>query len=377
MRALHILHCHSTFDMGGKELRAARLMNAFGDCARHTVISGMANALGARDAIDRTVRVDFPDNAPALSGKPSLGRYSELAHYLRRFDLILTYNWGALDVVMARRVFHRDVPPLVHHEDGFNADEADGLKIERTLYRRLAFPAANIVIVPSERLQQVAWTTWKQPRHRVEMIANGVDVALYREPPSLKIPGLPQKSKRLVVGTLAGLRAVKQLPRLVRAVAALPDAYLAIVGDGPERRTIVAEATRTGLSNRLILPGFLPSPHRYIRHFDIFALSSDSEQAPISVIEAMAAGLPIVSTDVGDVATMVSTENRRFIVDRDDEMAFRSALLTLARDASLRRAIGLANRERAAAMFEASTMIARYRAAYERAAGRSGELGEK
>ena len=68
-----------------------------------------------------------------------------------------------------------------------------------------------------------------------------------------------------------------------------------------------------GIDDRLVLPGFLPDPHRYIGLFDIFALSSQSEQFPISVIEAMAAGLPVVAPPVGDVAAMVAPENAPFI----------------------------------------------------------------
>jgi glycosyltransferase involved in cell wall biosynthesis len=94
---------------------------------------------------------------------------------------------------------------------------------------------------------------------------------------------------------LPGLRAVKNLPRLVRVVASLGEhVWLAIVGEGPEREAIVAQARAVGMEQRLILPGFLPDPARCIGSFDIFALSSDSEQAPISLIEAMAAGRPAV-----------------------------------------------------------------------------------
>ena len=60
-RPVRILHCHSTFSLGGKEARAVRLMNAFGDAAEHVVLSAMPDKLGAREAIDRRVRVDFPE----------------------------------------------------------------------------------------------------------------------------------------------------------------------------------------------------------------------------------------------------------------------------------------------------------------------------
>ena len=69
---IRILHLHSSFSLGGKEARAVRLMNLMGDRAHHTILSAMPEALGARDAIDPGVVVDFPADAPPLHGKPSL-----------------------------------------------------------------------------------------------------------------------------------------------------------------------------------------------------------------------------------------------------------------------------------------------------------------
>ena len=121
---IHILHLHSTFNLGGKEARAVRLMNAFGDAARHTIVSAMPDQLAARDSIDKGIKYEIAQNPPPLTGRPSIKRYEEIARFLRRFDLVLTYNWGAIDGVMAARVFGKGLPPIIHHEDGFNADEA-------------------------------------------------------------------------------------------------------------------------------------------------------------------------------------------------------------------------------------------------------------
>lgn len=369
---IRILHCHSSFTLGGKEARAARLMNAFGDRAVHTILSAVPGAFDARDAIAPGIRAIFPDDAPPLEGRPSLSRYRRMAHYMQRFDLILTYNWGAMDAVLARRMFYRDVPPLVHHEDGFNADEATGLRPARNLFRRIGLPAAHALVVPSASLERIARTVWRQPAARLRRIANGIDTLAYAKRPSVAIPGLKRQRGEIVIGTLAGLRAVKNLPLLVRAAATVPGVRLVIAGEGPERDAIVAEANRAGFAHRLVLPGFMPDPARFIGHFDIFALSSLSEQMPISVIEAMAAGLPVAATDAGDVAAMVSPENRRFV--GSGEAALASALRTLAADPALRAGLGAANRARAAAEHDAQAMIDRYRALYEQAAGRPGSL---
>src|SRR3954471_11237771 len=97
MARLRLLHCHSTFSLGGKEARSVRLMNAFGDAAEHVVLSAMPDSLGAREAIDKRIEVAFPADAPSLTGRPGPLRLARLARYLRGFDLVLTYNWGGFE----------------------------------------------------------------------------------------------------------------------------------------------------------------------------------------------------------------------------------------------------------------------------------------
>ncbi|HEV7658956.1 MAG TPA: glycosyltransferase [Allosphingosinicella sp.] len=366
--AVRILHCHSTFSLGGKEARSVRLMNAFGDAAEHVVISAMPDKLAARDAIARGIAVDLPADAPPLTGTPTPRRLWRLARYMKTFDLVLTYNWGSFDAVMARRFFGG--PPLIHHEDGFNEDEAERLSPRRNRYRRLGLGAAHSLVVPSERLERIARKYWGRNPVR---IPNGVAVADFAGPPEAgAIPGFERQGDEVVIGTVAGLRAVKNLPRLVRAFAKMSHrpARLVIVGEGPQSERIAAEARARGVAARLLMPGFLSEPARWIGHFDIFALSSDSEQFPLSLVEAMAAGLPAVATQVGDIPFIVSDDNKPLIVDAADEAAFAAALDGLSDRPDLRRAIGQANRERAAAEFDEKAMIARYGRLYGEAIGR-------
>lgn len=251
---LRILHLHSSFAPGGKELRAAKLMNLFGAGLEHVVVSAVPDAMGAARAVDPAVLVTYPDSFPPLAGRPSPWRLLALARAMRGFDLVLTYNWGAMDAVMAHRLFGAalGLPPLVHHEDGFNQDEAERLNPRRNLYRRLALGRASALIVPSQRLEQIARSVWHQPTDRVRRIANGIAIADYGRPARVDaIPRLHKAPGANWLGTLAGLRAVKNLPRLVRAFAAMPDDWhLVILGEGPERAGIAAEAARLGLESR-------------------------------------------------------------------------------------------------------------------------------
>jgi glycosyltransferase involved in cell wall biosynthesis len=277
---------------------------------------------------------------------------------------------------MARRVSPKGAPPLVHHEDGFNADEATGLKVERNVYRRIALGAAHALVVPSQLLEGIALKTWKQPPARVHRIANGIDTRLYAQKLDPRaIPGFVRNANEVVIGALAGLRAVKDLPLLVRACGGLAGKFrLVIVGEGPEREAILAAARAMGIADRVVLPGFLDRPHRFVGAFDIIALSSKSEQFPISVVEGMAAGLPVVSTPVGDVPRMVSAENAAFVTGAD-EVLLRDALQPLVSNAELRARVGAANRAKARAEFDEATMLAAYRTLYADAMRRPGALG--
>jgi len=373
---LNILHMHSSFDLGGKESRAVQLMNAFGDRARHTIVSGMPDQVSARDAIAKGVVYEIAQNPPPLTGRPSVGRFEAIAKYMRRFDLVLSYNWGAIDAVMAKRAFPKGAPPIVHHEDGFNADEAEKLKARRTVYRRLAFAAAQAVVVPSVTLEYIAQQSWKLSAPQLRRIPNGIATALYaRQPDPKAIPGFARKPGEVVVGAIAGLRAVKNLPALVRAVGGCSAKIrLVIVGEGPERALIERTAANMGLSDQLVMPGFLPEPYRYVGLFDILALSSLSEQFPISVVEGMAAGLPIAAPNVGDMLHMVSYENRPCIDQYRNEVGLRDVIQGLAQNPAGRAALGKANRAKAVAEYDEKVMIEAYRSLYEEAAGHPGAL---
>lgn len=369
-KPLRLLHLHSSFAPGGKELRAAKLMNLFGAGIEHVVVSAVPGELGAARAIDPGVAVSYPERFPALAGSPTPWRLLALARAMRGFDLVLTYNWGAMDAVMAHRLFGAllGLPPLVHHEDGFNQDESERLNPRRNAFRRIALARAAALVVPSRRLEAIAREAWHQPAARVRRIANGIPLESYGAPADpAAIAGLSKAAGEKWLGTLSGLRAVKNLPRLVRAFAAMPEDWrLVILGEGPERGAIAAEAARLGLAERVHLPGFAADPARVLGLFDLFALSSDSEQFPISVVEAMAAGLAVVSPRVGDVAAMLPEENQAWLTVPGDDAELGRALAAAAADPVARERIGAANRALALAAYSEAQMLAAYRDTYAR-----------
>jgi glycosyltransferase involved in cell wall biosynthesis len=186
-------------------------------------------------------------------------------------------------------------------------------------------------------------------------IANGIATGRYAK--RAKPDALPRVIKRkgeLWLGTIAGLRPVKNLPRLVRAFAGLPEPWqLVILGEGPEREAIREEALRCNVADRLHLPGHVADPAVAIGLFDLFALASDSEQFPISVVEAMAGGLAVASPDVGDVQAMLAPANANWSRRPATRPPGRTPYCALRRS-GLRRQLGTANRAKARAEYDES-----------------------
>ncbi|MEQ9641983.1 MAG: glycosyltransferase family 4 protein [Alphaproteobacteria bacterium] len=354
----HLFHVFSTFAVGGPQVRFAHIAERIGDRARHSVVSISGN-FAAREKLPAGLAADFIE--PPVNKKLSALNLPTIRRVLRqaRPDLLVTYNWGAVDWALANAV--APIAPHVHFEDGFGPEEAERQLRRRVLYRRLALRRTRQLIVPSLTLQRIATEIWRQPQNRVHYVPNGIDVDRFTGGGDASL--LPA-AEGPVIGTVAALRPEKNLGRLLRAFAvvhaSLPLSRLAIVGDGRVRGELERQAAGMGLGDAVIFTGHIAEPARVVPLFDIFALSSDTEQMPLSVLEAMAAAKPVASVDVGDVRSMVADANQRFVVPRDDEAAFAQAMLVLAGDAALRASLGAANREAARTRFPPDRMFETY-----------------
>nr|MCU0888915.1 glycosyltransferase [Rubritepida sp.] len=153
--------------------------------------------------------------------------------------------------------------------------------------------------------------------------------------------------------TLDFLRGVEATPR----VAVLWSGRR----EGPERAALEAQGAALGIAPVTRFLGHVPDPAAAYRALDLFALSSDTEQMPFSVLEAMGSGLAVASTDVGDVRVMLAPENAALVTGRD-EAALAAGLRTLLADAARRARLGAANRARAEAEFDEALMARRHAA---------------
>jgi glycosyltransferase involved in cell wall biosynthesis len=195
------------------------------------------------------------------------------------------------------------------------------------------------------------------PIGSVRTIHNGV--------PDTHPASVPRTQNGPVVGSLGRLVEQKRFDVLVRALASLEGVTAVIVGGGPERPALEELAAALDVSDRLVITGWTADARSYLPTFDVFVLPSDFEGFPLSIPEAMLAGLPIVATDVGSVAEAVSDGETGLLVQRGDADAVAAALRLLLNDAELRRRMGERGRAIAAQHFTASAMARSYEALYE------------
>ncbi len=350
---LHILHVFPQFAFGGAQLRSVILMAELGARYHHTIVSIGGN-YAAAEMIPSSVKHTL---FGALDNSGSLG--ARLLRYRRVIevsapDVLATYNWGAIEWAIANLggVGH------AHHEDGFGPQEAERQISRRVWTRRLVLSGSQVV-APSRTLADIATRVWRlNPKH-VRHIPNGM-AAQDKFDSSIEDLGLnlPPDLPRVV--WVGGLRVEKNLPRMLRAFAPHREkAVLLIIGDGTERAPTEAEIERLGLAGKVHLLGQRTDARDLVMQCDVLALSSDTEQMPLVVMEAMDAGLTVVSTDVGDVADMVCEENRPFITPLTDS-ALSEALGRVLSDAPLRERIGQANRTRQRDTYALHRMVRSY-----------------
>jgi glycosyltransferase involved in cell wall biosynthesis len=364
-RARVLLHVFSTLEIGGPQLRFVQLANHFGRKYRHAVIAmdGATEAL-ARIAGDVDIRLI---EVPARRGRAvAAANAREFRSVLRAIepDLLVTLNWGTIEWALAN--LDRRYPHL-HLEDGFGPEEALR-QIPRRVWTRRLLLRRTQVLLPSQTLYRVARDTWRLSTAQLLYVPNGIDCDRFGAGPDPVLaarmgigPGPP------VIGTVAGLRKEKNLERLLEAFAMVVRsraARLVIVGDGPERSSLVVRAAELGIGDKVVMTGAYAFPERLLPSFDMFALSSDTEQMPLSVLEAMAAGLPLAATDVGDLRAMLDEQNHPFLVGTDARQ-LADAITGLLVEPKCAAVVGAANARRARALFDQRLMFAAYRRLFD------------
>ena len=348
---LHLVSVFPGFGVGGAQVRFATVVNALGATCRHSIIS-LNGDLACREKLDPGLDVAYPPSGHRAGQSAFSMLHARRVLRQTHPDLVVTSNWGAIEWAAGARLAGL---PHVHTEDGFGPEE-QGSQIPRRVFTRRVVLRQSTVVLPSRRLQSIATDIWRLPSRRLHYIPNGIDLDRFSNVSSQRLPD----GEGPVIGTVAALRPEKNIGRLLRAFAALLaqcPARLVIVGDGPERAGLERLAADLGIRHATVFAGHSTQPERWLASMDVFAMSSDTEQMPISLLEAMASALPAVCTEVGDVADMLALENGAYVVPPDD-LTFAAALRAIVD--SDRAVIGTANRNKVTRDYGQSAMVAAY-----------------
>jgi L-malate glycosyltransferase len=210
---------------------------------------------------------------------------------------------------------------------------------------------------------------------RIDVIENGIDIARYAQGSRLDVRRrLRLDPHRRYVACIARFHPVKDHAMLLSAfaqvAAALPDVDLLLAGDGPLREQLVAQAAVLGVSARVQFLGVRNDVADILQASDVFALTSISEAASLTLLEAMASALPVVVTAVGGNPEIVVHGEHGYLVPRGDAAAAAGALATLLRDPARAALMGEAGRRRVHERYQLSRTIEAYYDRYAAAAGR-------
>jgi L-malate glycosyltransferase len=207
-----------------------------------------------------------------------------------------------------------------HVEEGFSVAETGKRFLRRTLLRRLSFAINPVTLVTvSNSLLKIAKSEWKMPQGRLVYIANGVDTE--RFVPESNIYFESRTKSEFTFGTVCGLRPEKRLDRLITAFSQIKDSNvkLKIAGDGVLRSELEGLSAKLNVSNRVEFLGHQDAPESFLASLDAFILASETEQAPISLIEAMSCNIRCVVTNVGDMAAMLPYDATDLVAENSQE----------------------------------------------------------
>lgn len=363
-----LLHAFSTFDLGGPQARFVKLHAETCDAFDH-VVTAMDGRYGALGSVQPGQEVRIRE-LPVIKGG-GLANVKAFAAVLSadRPDAVVSYNWGAIEWAFAAAMAR---VPHIHVEEGFDLDEVHARFRRRNWTRIVALRASRAtVITVSDTIRRIAHREWLVPTRRLRLIPNGVPTARFQSVAERPRASAYAGNGELVIGTVAGLRPEKRIDRLIDAFAALVqrgmNVRLVIAGDGACREALLQQARDSRVDDRVQFLGHLKDPTALYYELDLFALTSDTEQMPVALIEAMASGLACVATEVGDVAQILGPGSRPYVVAREPA-AVTDALARLIDSVDERRRVGTENYRRANERFSYQPMVDAWRAVF--AAGR-------
>lgn len=356
MTPITVVHLVSTLGVGGQEMVILSLVEHMDRQRFNPVVLTLHEGGPLADRI-RSLGVPVETvGAPGLTGLPLVRRLAARLKF-HRADVLHTHNPAPHQHGAAARVL-AGVPVLIHTKHGRNNFPTRA----RRWAEQLAGRFSDLVVAVSSDSAEVARTIDRVPMRKLRVIHNGI--ALDDMP--LATVGRPGRPPRAV--HVARLNRIKDQATLLRAAKIvadrLPGFTLDIVGDGPMGDQVRSQSHDMGLDQVVHFHGMQDDVRPWLADSDLFVLSSLSEGVSITLLEAMAAGLPVVATDVGGNREVVREGETGTLVPVGDAAALADAMVAILVDPDRARRMGTAGRARVDSDFNIDRTVAAYQQAY-------------
>ena len=359
-RILQLLHSLNT---GGAEILADRFGRNFAD--QYDIIFACLDDVG--EIGERLLEDGFQVVELRRGTGIDFGCMRRLKQLVRdeSIDLIHAHQYTPFFYAMASQMVGNRKPILFTEHGRFLPDHPS---TKRITFNRLMLRAKDRLVAVGKDVKRALIENEGLPANRIDVIYNGVPTGRFEKEISEEARqgirsslGIPPDAA--VVVQVARLDYLKDHVTAVRAIAQATqqaNMHLIIVGDGPEREKIEQEINDYEIGDRVHMIGLRKDIPEILAASDILLLTSISEGIPLTLIEGMAAGLPIVSTDVGGVSEVVTNQVHALLSPSQDAAQIASHLVQLTHDCKLRHQLGSAGRKVARERFSESVMQHHY-----------------
>lgn len=374
-RGVHVVYSVLSLDTGGLErlvLELAFELRRRGD--RVSVVCVERRGQLAEQVEKLGAEVFCLDKPPGRS-KAAVDRAEQL---LRRLspDVVHTHQIGAL-WYLGQAAKRRGRIAVVHTEHTDHARHVKGLwgKIRNRIILKTYGRLAGKFCCVSEDVSRSVRRWGTLPARKVTVVTNGIDTEKYvgRENRARIRADHRFGADDFVFGTVGRLAEVKRQDLLLRGMAKaradVPNAKLLIVGDGAERAALTRLARELGIGDAVVFAGYQAEPQAFLQAMDAFVLTSRHEALPLALLEAMAAGLPVISSAVGGIPDLVTNRKSGFLFESLNEGALVEALRRVTRERELSAAIAAEGRRLVRERYSLGRMVDEYQAIYRELIG--------
>lgn len=357
-----LLYLITRAETGGAQIHVLELLKGLQKCFDlHLGVGGEGFLTSEARKLGVSVHL-LPSLIQPLHPKKDLAAVHQVIALLKKVQPSLVHLHSSKAGLVGRLAARAACVPAVFTAHGFAF--TDGVSWRRKL---VALPSEWLAARLGGHIIAVSRYDYDLAQH-YRVAAPSQMTLVYNGIPDVPYRGMPEQGEMVRVVMVARFAPPKDHALLLKALEELKnlDWELELIGDGPLQPLVQAEAVRLGLENRVRFAGACTDVAKRLAKAQVFVLISNYEGLPLSILEAMRAGLPVIASKVGGVAEAVVDGETGFLAPRGDAQALRIRLAQLIGDSQLRMQMGLAGRTRYETYFTLEQMLEKTLAVYEK-----------